>query len=164
MPKNEGTSRPLRARRKRFVVDTSVLVSSVNSADEFHLPCYQWIRERIDEGALFVVPGLAFFEFQAAQSSIYRARERSPVYRELRLHDGNARLYPINRRFLARVNELELYDRFSMLKGADLLFACIARVESLPLATRDTGFDQYSRDIEIINPEREWPNWRDSQR
>ena len=142
-------------KRERYVVDASVLVSSVNSADEHHLPCYQWIRERFDEGALVVVPALAFFEFQAAQSRKSRELKRKP-YRELRLHEGNARLYPMSRRFLARTYDGGLYDRFPMLKGADLVYACVAALESLPLVTRDRHFDQYASDIKIINPMRIW--------
>jgi predicted nucleic acid-binding protein len=157
IPKRRKPAR--QSRPKRYVVDTSVLVSGVNSADEFHLPCYQWIRERFDEGAIFVVPALAFFEFQAAQSRIYRPRKR-PAYRELRLHEGNARLYPMGRRFLARTHEAGLYDKFEMLRGADLVFACIAYLERLPLVTRDSAFDQYEGELQIINPERVWSGWR----
>jgi hypothetical protein len=45
-----------------------------------------------------------------------------------------------------------------------LVFACIAFLEGLPLVTRDTSFDQYQKDIEIINPERVWNGWRSERR
>jgi len=47
-----------------------------------------------------------------------------------------------------------------MLRGADLVFACIAFLEGLPLVTRDTAFDRYAIDVEVINPERLMSGWR----
>ena len=49
---------------------------------------------------------------------------------------------------MAKVRELELYDRFSCLKGADLLYACIARVEDNLLVTHDSDFDPYSDELD----------------
>lgn len=52
--------------RKRYVLDTSVLVSIVNSDDAEHFSCYSLFRNLHDEDkATWVVPGVIFFEFQA---------------------------------------------------------------------------------------------------
>jgi hypothetical protein len=64
----------------------------------------------------------------------------------------NCELYQVTASFLARLWELGLYDLFSHLKGADLLYACIAKVEEDPLVTHDAGFDRYSNELTIIKP------------
>jgi len=64
----------------------------------------------------------------------------------------NTELYHVTGEFLARVWELGLYDRFSGLRGADLLYACIALVEGIPLVTHDADFDLYSDQIRLIKP------------
>jgi len=33
-----------------------------------------------------------------------------------------------------------------------LLYACIARVERIPLVTHDAGFDRYKKEITLIKP------------
>jgi hypothetical protein len=53
---------------------------------------------------------------------------------------------------LAKVYDLGLYDKFSTLRGADLLYACIARVENIPLVTHDSDFSPYSKELELIKP------------
>lgn len=41
---------------------------------------------------------------------------------------------------------------FSRLRGGDLLYACIAYVEGIPLVTHDQDFDRYSDKLRLINP------------
>src|SRR5262249_35214890 len=92
-------------------------------------------------------------EFQAVQSRRYRDRKlKGPVFRHAPLFIENCELYQVTGSFLARVWELGLYDIFSQLKGADLLYACIAKVEGIPLVTHDAGFDKYKSELTIINP------------
>lgn len=140
--------------RKRYVLDTSVLVSIVNSDDAEHFSCYSFFRNLHDEDkAIWVVPGVIFFEFQATQSRLYRERRPGhPVFRNAPLFYTNTELYHVTKKFLTRVYDLELYDKFSSLRGADLLYACIAKVENLPLVTHDKGFDRYSDELTIIRP------------
>lgn len=141
-------------KRQRYALDASVLASIVNSDDAEHYSCYSFFRNlHDDDKALWVVPGLIFFEFQAAQSRRYRERRSGkPVYRNAPLFYTNTELYHVTKKFLIKVSELELYDKFSHLKGADLLYACIARVEGIPLVTHDGGFDRYKGEIELIKP------------
>jgi hypothetical protein len=59
--------------RKRYALDASVLASIVNSDDIEHFSCYSFFRNLHDhDKAIWVVPGLIFFEFQATQSRRYR--------------------------------------------------------------------------------------------
>ena len=140
--------------RNRYVLDASVLASIVNSDDADHLCSYQFFRTLHEEdAATWVVPGLIFFEFQATQSRRYRERRPGKsVYRDAPLFETNTELFEITSKFLVSVWEAQLYDRFANLKGADLLYACIAKVEGLPLVTHDRQFNQYGSVIEIIRP------------
>jgi len=140
--------------RQRYLLDASVLVGIVNSDDPLHQPCYSFFRNLYDEdAAVWVVPGIIFFEFQATQSR--RARERGQtgsIYRHAPLFENNTELYEISPDFLGRVWDAELYTRFDRLRGADLLYACIAFLEGIPLVTHDSDFDPYSGILSIIRP------------
>jgi predicted nucleic acid-binding protein len=140
--------------RKRYALDASVLAAIVNSDDVEHFSCHSFFRNLADDDkARWVVPRLIFFEFQATQSKRYRMRRpRQPVFRRSPLHDENTELYQVTKKFLAKVHELGLYDKFSALRGADLLYACIARVENIPLVTHDSDFDPYSKELTFIKP------------
>jgi hypothetical protein len=70
----------------------------------------------------------------------------------MRIPNENTELYQVTKKFLAKVHELGLYDKFSALRGADLLYACIARVENIPLVTHDSDFDPYSKELTLIKP------------
>jgi hypothetical protein len=66
--------------QKRYALDASVLASIVNSDDAEHFSCYSFFRDlNDDDKALWVVPGLIFFEFQATQS-----RRPKPIPKEER--------------------------------------------------------------------------------
>ena len=139
---------------QRYALDASVLASIVNSDDAEHFACYSFFRNLHDEdAATWVVPGLIFFEFQATQSRRYKERRPdTSVFRDAPLFMTNTELHHVTGEFLARVWQLGLYDRFSSLKGADLLYACIAFVEDIPLVTHDSDFDRYSDQIRLIKP------------
>ena len=140
--------------RKRYALDANVLASIVNSDDAEHFSCYSFFRNLDDDDkARWIVPGLIFFEFQATQSRRYRIRQpRRPAFRRSPLHYENTELYHVTKKFLTKVYELDLYEKFSLLRGADLLYACIARVGNIPLVTHDSDFDPYENDLTLIRP------------
>ncbi len=142
--------------RERYVLDASVLGAVMNLDDPAHHECYWYFRSHFDAGtATWVVPGLIFFELQAMRSR--RNRERidiRPPFHSVPLYLENTQLYEITPTFLQRVEELDLYRTFDFLRGADLLYACIARVEDLPLVTRDGHFDRCRDVIQLIDPAR----------
>jgi predicted nucleic acid-binding protein len=141
-------------RRKRYALDASVLVPIVNSDDVEHFSCYSFFQNlHQDDSATWVVPGLMFFEFQATQSKLSRKRRsKHRVLRQPPLSYENTELYHVTKKFLMKVHELDLYNKFSLLHGADLLYACIARVEDIPLVTHDKDFDPYSKELTLISP------------
>jgi hypothetical protein len=61
---------------------------------------------------------------------IGKAPDRIPLYFE------NCELYEVTPTFLQRVWNLDLYRKFDSLKGADLLYACIAHIEQIPLGPK----------------------------
>jgi len=140
--------------RQRYVLDTSVLTSIVNSDDSEHWSCYSFFKALHDaDNAIWVVPGLIVFEFQATQSRRYRERRpEEPIFRHAPLFYTNTELYRVTKKFLIKCFDLHLYDRFRFLKGADLLYACIAKVEGIPLVTHDKAFNRYSEEITLIKP------------
>lgn len=140
--------------KARLVLDACVLTSIVNSDDIFHQPCYQFFRERHDEDAVsWVIPGLVMFEYQATQSRRYpESNPGKKVFRYAPLFVDKCELYELTKEFLWKVDELGLYDLFRNLKGADLVYACIAWVEGIPLVTHDKQFTQYGREIQLMNP------------
>jgi len=140
--------------RKRYALDANVLASIVNSDDDEHFNCYSFFRNlHDDDKAIWVVPGLIFFEFQATQSKRNkRHRPGYSVFRHAPLFYENTELYHVTKKFLAKVYQLGLYDKFNSLKGADLLYACIAKIEGIPLVTHDKDFDLYSEEITLIKP------------
>jgi hypothetical protein len=82
-----------------------------------------------------------------------RSGDPTPLFfRHAPLFITDTELYHVTGEFLATVWELGLYDRFSTLKGADLLYACIALVENILLVTHDSDFDRYSDQISLIKP------------
>jgi predicted nucleic acid-binding protein len=140
--------------RRRYVLDASVLASIVNSNDAEHFSCYSFFRNLHDaDKATWVVPSLIFFEFQATQSRRYKKqRPGHSVFRHAPLLYNNTELFHVTKKFLAKVYELGLYDKFSSVRGTDLLYACIAKVENIPLVTHDKDFDPYVKELTLIKP------------
>jgi predicted nucleic acid-binding protein len=138
------TAKAKSRRGDSYVIDASVLVGAVNSADVNHVACYSFFKNH--EDATFVIPTIAYFEFQAAQSRI--RRERRKAIRELYM--PNAETYEITAATLRRAAELQLPDKLSTLRGADLVYACIAAIENLPLVTNDQGFRAVEPHVRIV--------------
>ncbi|TPW23420.1 PIN domain-containing protein [Marinobacter nauticus] len=132
-----------------FLVDASFLVPAIRSSHEFHLPCYTFAEDHRD--AKWIIPNLAIFEFQATQSRRNRGDNDSrEPYRHI--YWENAVPYEVGPELTKKAWELDLFNRFDRLKGADLVYACIAKIENVPLVTRDNDFSRYSEEITIINP------------
>jgi predicted nucleic acid-binding protein len=122
--------------------------------DPEHQSCYWFFQNLHDaDRVTWVVPGLIFFELQAVRARRKRDKveDRLP-YGRIPLYMENSELYEVTPAFLKRVWDLDLYNVFLSLKGADLLYACIAKVENIPLVTHDKDFDQYEGTIQIIRP------------
>ena len=131
---------------RRLTVDASFLTSAIRSCDANHQACYQFFREY--EETTWVIPTIAYFEYQAAQSRL--AREGKGAYRDLYI--PNLQIYELSLDFIRRVALADLPNVFVRLRGADLVYACVAKIENIPLVTCDTDFNPYRAEIEILNP------------
>ena len=129
---------------ERVVLDANVLISAVNSGDAKHLDSYGFIKDR--QCTTWVVPTIAYFEFQAAQSRLRREGKRA--LRELYL--PNAEVFEITAATLRRASEEGLFESLSQLRGADLVYACVAALEHLPLATHDSHFRSVETRISVL--------------
>lgn len=140
--------------RRRYVLDASIMGAVLNMDDPTHQESYWFFKNLHDaDAATWVVPGLLFFELQAIRARRFREKkDASPIYQRIPLFIENTELYEVTAPFLKRVWDLDLYRKFDTLKGADLLYACIAHVEQIPLVTQDTDFDRHRELIEIIRP------------
>jgi predicted nucleic acid-binding protein len=130
----------------RLVVDASFLISAIRSCDDNHQQCLQFFHDH--EDVTWIIPTLAYFEYQAAQSRL--KREGKKAYRELYIPDF--KVYELTHNFIRQVAEMDLPNLFERLKGSDLVYACVAKVEKIPLVTCDGDFEQYSAEIEVLNP------------
>jgi predicted nucleic acid-binding protein len=142
-----------------MIPDTSFLVSAICTADANHPKCYPyWLKSQ--ETVTWCVPDLVFFEYQATQSRLARERRMQKAklhqdapgpYRELRLHDKNSKRFRLTNTLLWKIYADNLYDLFEELKGADLMMACMAKVQNMPLVTCDSHFDKYSSHLSVVN-------------
>jgi predicted nucleic acid-binding protein len=128
------------------LTDASFLISAIRTCDEYHVQCYGFFQNH--EDSTWVVPTIAYFEYQATQSRL--KREGKKAYRELYI--PNLEIYEISLKLIRKVSELDLPNWFEKLRGADLIYACIANIENIPLVTCDRHFDHYRQEIKVINP------------
>ncbi|MGH8498704.1 MAG: hypothetical protein ACRERV_07865, partial [Methylococcales bacterium] len=88
----------------------------------------------------FNFPSLAVFEVAATVSR--KHREGSKMLREFYLMDENARLYDVDQDLIDRSYELLARPGFNILRGSDLVFACITSLEGAYLVTLDEAFSK----------------------
>ncbi len=127
--------------KKKVLLDANVLISMVNSRDPNHTPCYSFYQNNKDSH-IFYVPSIAYFEFQATQSR--NGKSYHEIYME------NVKKYDISYDLIKKCWDLNLFNKFSRLRGADLVYACISKVEKIPLATNDNDFKSVKSEISII--------------
>jgi predicted nucleic acid-binding protein len=134
--------------KKTYLID-GFITAVARKNHEFHDPCYAFARHHAD--AEWVIPPMALFEFHSAQSRRNKIENvHDEHFREL--HWPNVRYYEITQLFAHKAWDLDLYNKFENLGGTDLIYACIAKVEAIPLVTRDSDFLLYSDEIVIVNP------------
>jgi predicted nucleic acid-binding protein len=130
---------------KQFITDASFLISAIRDVDRNHDACYTFFKE--NEDSEWIIPTIAYFEYQATQSRLKREGEKA--YRELYI--PNPKIYPITHELIKKVSKLDLAVVFEDLRGADLICACIAKIEEIPLITCDSHFNKYQKEIALIN-------------
>lgn len=136
---------------KKFVWDTSAIINLKEPNSEGYSPAYSLYKDLNDGWIrceyLNIFPSLAAFEVSATVSRMHR--EGKKTLREFYLMSENSVLYDLNQDFIYKSAELFEKPGFDKLRGADLVFACIAHVENAYLVTLDK---QFTKDVsEYIN-------------
>jgi predicted nucleic acid-binding protein len=109
---------------------------------------------------LNIFPAIAYFELQASISR--KHRNGGKVLREFFIIDESSMVYPIDQALITKSNSLTALPNFDQLRGADLIFACIAYLEGAELVTLDNHFRCVANQIGIIdlNESRDAPKYR----
>jgi predicted nucleic acid-binding protein len=117
----------------RLVWDASALIAVINVSDAHHQAAYSlWLEHR---RSVSIIPSLAWFEYQAAGNRL--KREGAKVSRLIYMDEGTTRSLPIDDAFIRRCSDQKLMERFTSLRGADLVYACAAALERATLVTFD---------------------------
>lgn len=150
----------------KFVWDTSALINIKEPNENGYSPAYSLYKDLadgwIDIKYKNIFPALSVFELNATISR--KERENNKILREFYLLDENSIIYNIDKDLILKSNEIISKKGFDQLRGADLVFACIAYVEDAYLVTLDKAFKKYIGEyIKVIdlNDSRDRVNYRD---
>lgn len=138
---------------KKLVWDTSALLSIKEPDTNGYSPGHSLFKDFSDgwiKGPYQnIFPALAYFEVQATISR--KHSDGKNILRDFYIIDDHAVVYPIDQELIARSYELVAKPGFEKLRGADLIFACIAHLEHAFLVTLDNGFDAVADTIKVVN-------------
>jgi predicted nucleic acid-binding protein len=138
---------------KKLVWDTSALLNIKEPDRRGYSPAGSLFKDFRDGWVsgpyLNIFPAIAFFELQAAISR--KHRDGAKILREYYLMGDNEVIYNIDANLISLSAELVSKPGFGSLRGADLIFACIARIENAYLITLDNHFKHVERDIRVVN-------------
>lgn len=148
----------------RLVWDTSALLSIKEPNADGYSPGASLYKDFSDgwlPGPYFnIYPAIAVFELQAAVSRHHR--EGRNTGREFHVVSENSTVYPVDQELVYRCDALFAAPGFVTLRGADLVFACIAKLEDAYLVTLDKGFAAVASEIRVVdlNDSRTSPTYR----
>ena len=139
---------------KKFVWDTSAIINIKQPNESGYSPGHSLIKDLsdgwIDGPYLNIFPSLAVFEVLATVSRLHREGKR--ILREFYLLDDNAVLYDVDKVLIEKSYDLHAKPGFDQLRGADLVFACIAHIEDAYLVTLDKAFKKnLSGELRILD-------------
>ena len=158
------TAVPKNVAMKRFVWDTSALLNIKEPNADGYSPGHSFYKDFSDgwlPGPYFnIYPSIAAFELQASISRLHR--EGRKMLRDFYIVSENSIIYTIDQDLIHRCSHLFDNPGFSELRGADLIFACIAYLEDAYLITLDKGFKAVASQIRVIdlNGSRDSANYR----
>ena len=149
----------------KLVWDTSAIINIKEPNADGYSPGHSLHKDLndgwIDTPYQNIFPALAIFEVAATVSRLHRKGGR--MLREFYLMNEHSFVYYIDSAFIEKSHELYAEPGFSLLQGADLVFACIAAVEDAWLVTMDKAFATHvSSRIRVLdlNESRNDPRYR----
>lgn len=130
----------------RYLIDASVLHGWVNTKDKHHNVCKKFFKDHQNDELFFPIHSL--FEFQASWSRRIKEEnfEGLPGTHQLK----NKKFVYINRKLYDCCQTKKLFEKFKKLKGADLVYACIADISKYTLVTCDSHFIVYQNKIDLL--------------
>lgn len=150
---------------RKFVWDTSAIINIKEPNTQGYSPGHSLIKD-LSDGWIpgpyqNIFPSIAVFEVSATVSRMHR--DGKPILRELYLMDENSILYNVDEALISKSYDLLGRPGFDQLRGADLVFACIASIENAYLVTKDKVFTKFlASQIQVIDLEEslETPKYR----
>ena len=137
----------------RFVWDTSALLNIKEPNYNGYSPGHSLYKDFSDgwlAGPYFnIYPSIAWFEVSASISRIHR--EGGKMLRDFYILSENSVVYRVDHELVQRAWPLFAAPGFSSLRGADLIFACIAKLEDAYLVSKDKGFAAVASEVRIID-------------
>ena len=152
--------------RYKLVWDTSALINIKEPNAEGYSPGHSLWKDLSDgliRGPyLNIIPAVAAFEVPAAVSG--KRRGGGGMSHDFYLMGDHEVLYPIGRKLISATHKLFRTSPFDQLRGADLIFACIAKQEGAWLVTLDSHFRILRDQVTVIdlNDSRDFPRYLDS--
>jgi len=139
----------------KLVWDTSAIINIKEPNAEGYSPgrsLYKDFSDGLINGPYQnIFPSLAVFEVAATVSRMHRENIR--ILREFYIMDENSVLYDVDQKLISASHSLLAKPGFDQLRGADLIFACIAYIEGAYLVTKDRDFgktvSEYVRIIDL---------------
>jgi predicted nucleic acid-binding protein len=148
----------------RLVWDTSALLNIKEPNARGYSPGHSLYKDFSDgwlAGPYFnIYPAIAVFEVQATISRIHR--DGGKMLRDFYILTERSMVYPVDHDLIERAGSLLSSPGFSALRGADLIFACIAKLEDAYLVTKDKDFAAVASEVQIVdlNESLEEPKYR----
>jgi len=141
-------------RIKKFVWDTSAIVNIKEPDENGYSPGHSLFKDLTDGWIpgpyLNIFPSLAVFEVSATVSRMHR--DGKPILRDFYLMNDKSMLYDVDQSLIFKSHGLFAKAGFDRLRGADLVFACIASIEDAYLVTKDQAFRKYlPTELQIID-------------
>lgn len=138
---------------KRFVWDTSALVNIKEPNNQGYSPGHSLFKD-LSDGIIAgpyqnIFPAITAFEIDASVSR--KHREGKKILREFYIVNDHSIVYPVDTELITRSAELVAKPGFSELRGADLVFACIAYLEGAFLVTMDNHFSRVANDVKVVD-------------
>jgi predicted nucleic acid-binding protein len=138
---------------RKLVWDTSALLNIKEPNSNGYSPGNSLMKD-FSDGWLpgpyqHIFPSIAYFELQASISRKHRDGEK--MLREFYLLDEHSMVYPIDQGLITKSSALTATRGFDRLRGADLIFACIAFLEGADLITLDSNFKCVADQISVVD-------------
>jgi predicted nucleic acid-binding protein len=138
---------------KIFVWDTSALINIKEGNSDGYSPARSLFKDLSDgwiKGPYRnIFPAIAFFEINATVSQKHRTG--SNILRDFYILRSQKETYPVDNKLIRKCAQLVETEGFSSLRGADLIFACIAKIEGGYLVTLDKAFNKLRDKISVID-------------